>query len=93
MELRVIDEAQNPVPTACAMTADVDWSGPPYYADKNGRIRLTAVTGKDIVVLAPPRYADSRIPAAVWQTNRFPVVMLMLKPEERQRRPEPSPGN
>ncbi len=41
---------------------------------------MTGVTGKDILVFAP-EYQDARVPARVWETNRFPVVILKLKQE------------
>jgi hypothetical protein len=80
VEVHVTDEVHVPISTACAVPADVYWSGAPYCADENGMIRLTAISGKDILVFAPG-YLDGRIAAAEWLSNRFPNVILSPRSE------------
>jgi hypothetical protein len=77
-----------PIPTACAIP-NTWWSGPPYEADRSGHIRMTAIEGKAILVFAP-RFEDGRISSSVWQTNRFPLVLMRAKCEQEQNTPEPT---
>ena len=83
----ITDEIGRPISTACAIP-DTDWFGPPYGADKSGRIRLTAIKGKDILVFAP-NFENERIPSSLWSTNRFPAVTMKTKSGQNEIKPEP----
>ena len=89
VEIMVTDEARRPIPTAWAFPGGA-LVGKPYGADTNGKIRLTAFVGTGLTVGAP-RYEDNWIPEEVWQTNRFPVIVLKRTQQDRES-PEPAPA-
>ncbi len=85
--LHVVDGFGRPISTAFA-TPDVNVFGQGYSADKNGVIRLTAVTGRDILVFAL-HFDEQRILSSVWETNRFPVVKLAWQQADAATNPVP----